>query len=75
MTLTIITHYAENDPEFTSDYHSIGIYIDGELVREYGDSYHDKGKEKVEGYLNALDDLTMLDAIEHKSVADYEVDW
>lgn len=50
----IVTHYSKDDLECEYDYIDIAILEDGILIQEYGDSYHDKGKEKTEGFIDAI---------------------
>lgn len=58
MKVEIVTHYAEEDTDFSGDYYSVDVKINGKVVRHYSDHYHDKGAEKadsfVDGYLFAL---------------------
>lgn len=61
--ILIITHYAKDDPQFVYDYCDIEIFVDGKLVKEYGDYYHDNGKEKVEGFIDAYKDIYGKDTI------------
>lgn len=46
-TLTIQTVYEGNDQ---GDYREVRIIINGVLHITYGDHYHDKGKDKGEGF-------------------------
>ena len=54
--IKVITWYAEDDVDCTGDYYSISLVdVDtGNEIQVYGDSYHDKGKEKIEGFLDGL---------------------
>lgn len=52
--ITVQTVYFKDDKDFNTDYHSVRILQDGELIQEYQDSYHDKGTEKAEGFVDAL---------------------
>jgi hypothetical protein len=54
MKVDIIVYYGHDDPEFVYDYHAVAIEIDGEEELRYGDSYHDKGEEKAEGFADAI---------------------
>jgi len=56
MKIKIITHYPKGN--LGGDYTSIEIKVNGKTVRKYGDSYHDKGKEISEGFLDGLFFLT-----------------
>ena len=58
--LHVITGYGETEEDGTvcpyGDYHYIKV-IDadtGEQILWYGDSYHDKGQEKLEGFIDGL---------------------
>ena len=51
MNITIKKHFAEEDTECISDYIDIEVFVDDELVYTAGDWYHDKGDEKVEGFI------------------------
>lgn len=70
LNIEIITHYAEDDEEFNSDYYSIDLMINGKLAATYGDYYHDKGKEKVEGFFDALNYLGYKMKLTETNVAD-----
>ncbi len=73
MILTVRTHYPQNDPNCDSDYSSIEILDStGRVLQAYGDYYHDKGVEKVEGFLDALRVFDMLDTVTREDVADAE---
>lgn len=56
--ITLTTHYPKNDPKFEGDYDSIDILVrasDGwEFAIQYGDYYHDKGYEKAQGFVDAV---------------------
>ena len=73
MNVKIIKHYAKNDPKFDRDYTGIDIIIDGDLVIEYGDSYHDNGQEKSEGFVDALNYIWESKFIENLIIIDDRV--
>lgn len=55
--ITVTTHYPKTDPKMQSDYYDITIDVRGkgwDGAMQYGDYYHDKGYEKAEGYLDAM---------------------
>lgn len=52
--ITVILLYATDDPDCFSDYYGVEILQDGKIIQEYGDNYHDKGYEKMEGFFDAL---------------------
>ena len=49
MIITVATYYAKDDPH--GDYLGIRIYKDREMLVQYGDFYHDSGREKAEGFI------------------------
>lgn len=53
MKLIVVTHYAFGG--IGGDYESVSIESEqGEVLKSYGDYYHDKGDEKVQGFLDGL---------------------
>lgn len=56
--VTVITHFdKDEDPDCSGDYREIEIKIEDEFttwIETYGDAYHDRGKEKVEGFIDGL---------------------
>jgi hypothetical protein len=52
--LNVVTHY---NKECGGDYTKITVEMDGTVLAEFGDQYHDKGKDKVYGYIQAFYDL------------------
>ena len=55
--VTVTTHYPKSDKEMWGDYYDITINVacgDVMLHMDYGDSYHDKGYAKAEGFVDAL---------------------
>lgn len=50
----IVAHYVKNDEGMEGDYAAISVAVNGVKAAEYGDDYHDKGAEKVEGFVDAL---------------------
>jgi hypothetical protein len=78
MQIEVRTRYAFDDPEMTSDYYAIEIYVDNKLMRSYGDYYHDKGYDKMQGWLDGFIDgvslhNTELTNVVYTSKADCEV--
>ena len=72
MAIEIVTNYefyedsAENvseDSLFGGDYSSVDVIIDGEVVKSYGDYYHDKGDIAAEAFVAGY-----ISASGHKSV-------
>lgn len=54
MKVKIVTHYQIEDTECNGDYYDIELFIDGKLVKEFGDYYHEKGDVKVEAFLEGI---------------------
>lgn len=55
--ITITTHYPKTDQEMWGDYYDVTIHVAcGDMLfhMDYGDSYHDKGMEKAEGFVDAI---------------------
>jgi len=71
-----LTHYAEDDLSCNGDYYSIDLEVkkDGEVIFEkrYGDSYHDKGREQVEGVLGFIEVVFGIYHLTKTSIADGE---
>lgn len=54
MKIKKVVHYAEDDKEFVGDYYSIELFINGKLVKKFGDWYHDKGDEKCDAFIDGV---------------------
>ncbi len=55
--VTITVHYPKSDKEMDGDYYDVTIDLTlGKLhyQQTYGDYYHEKGTEKVQGFVDAL---------------------
>jgi hypothetical protein len=66
-----VVHYLESDPDCNGDYCYIEIFQDDELVAQYGDHYHEKGRQRAEGFFDAVNVLLGDDwEYEHETVAD-----
>lgn len=70
MNVKVITHYKEEDVYFKDDYCDIEILIDGKPVIYFGDHYHDKGREKSKGFIEACLYFFPDVEIEKENVAD-----
>lgn len=71
MKITKIEHFAEYDKEFESDYWSIELKVKGKTIAEFGDWYHDHGREKCEGFIRGVEwALGKKIELEIKRVAD-----
>lgn len=55
MIVKIIKHYGTRDLEQSGGF-STELVLNGE-TKLFGDQYHDKIREKIEGYLQALKDI------------------
>lgn len=64
-------HYFKDDTGCAGDYTSIDIYLDNQLKKSYGDHYHDKGQEKIEGVLDCLDFLGVEHTVIRENINDY----
>ena len=52
MKITQVIHYAEDDLNFGGDYYSVTLEDSlGRLIAHFGDSYHDRGIERAEGFI------------------------
>ena len=55
--VTVTVHYPKSDKRMDGDYYDVTINVacgDAMLHMDYGDSYHDKGWAKAEGFVDAL---------------------
>jgi hypothetical protein len=50
----------------------VSITIDGDEMVRYGDQYHDKGRDKAEGFVDGLTCAYGEISLSHEYVADYE---
>ena len=53
-TIEIIIHYCKDDPEYCGDYSSMELLIDGDIIAEYADAYHDHSQDKISGWIDCL---------------------
>ena len=69
---TVVTHYGKNDEGCRRDYWDIEVLDEnGRLVIDFGDCYHDRGKERLEGFLQGVQWATNCELeITYKDVAD-----
>jgi hypothetical protein len=54
MKIEIRTHYAKDDPDCISDYCSVELFVDDNLVKTYGDAYHDDGRIKARAFAEGI---------------------
>lgn len=52
--LVIVRHFDKEEPDM---YQKVTVEMDNEVLREFGDYYHDKGYEKASAYVLAFYDL------------------
>mgnify|MGYP000181496967 CR=1 FL=1 len=53
--LTVVTYYSPEDKDFMDDYHYVEILDStGVVVANYGDHYHDKGRERALGFTEGI---------------------
>lgn len=53
MKLKVITHFEKEDINFQGDYWDIEVFVDDKPAVIFGDHYHDKGKDKCTGFIQA----------------------
>lgn len=71
--LCVVTHYHVSDAECIGDYCEVTIHnAAGDVIKTYGDHYHDKGLTKAEGFVDCLKWLHPKLTFEYRDVADYE---
>jgi hypothetical protein len=55
MKYKLVTYYPKSDEDFDGDYVSVALFDEnGKEIVSYGDYYHDKGDEKMEGFIDGL---------------------
>lgn len=54
MEVQVIYHYSQDDKDCSEAYCGVELIIDGKVVALFDDYYHDKGSEKVAGFIMAL---------------------
>lgn len=52
--IEVIVHYEEDDIQCHGDYTGVDVVIDGEVIKEYSDYYHDKGLEKANAFIEGI---------------------
>lgn len=58
--LVIVRHFNKEEPDM---YDKVTVEMDGEVLHEFGDYYHDKGYEKANAYIAAFYDLFGTDEV------------
>jgi hypothetical protein len=53
-TITRITRYGDDDPEGDCDYYEIILKAGKKTLATFGDSYHDRGWERADGFIQGL---------------------
>lgn len=73
MKIVIEKHYSIKDPLFIKDKcNDINVVIDGVLFRNYINNDYDGGIKRVNGYIDAIQDLASDVEIEIVKIADRE---
>ena len=74
MKLKQVTHFHVDDPDCGGDYIDVELLDEqGNVIAEYGDYYHDKGDEKIEGFIDGVEWATGEKVnLEMKDVSDRE---
>lgn len=72
MNVTVITHYAQDDPDCDGDYRAVTILVENVQVAEYGDYYHDKGRERAAGFIDGLTYACPSVTVTHSEHADWD---
>lgn len=71
MKLTQVTHYSEDDTKFWGDYYSVELLKDDKVIASYGDHYHEKGEERLQGFIAGIEWATGEKVeLTHKKIAD-----
>ena len=59
--ITVSTHYSKADPDYSGDYCEVHVEVRAtggmEFAMQYGDHYHDKGWERAQGFVDAVQAL------------------
>lgn len=53
-TIEIVEHFDKDDEDFSGDYLSIEIFVNGKKAISYGDYYHEKGDIAAEAFVEGL---------------------
>lgn len=68
------TRYGNDDADCSCDYYEVILSReDGTEIRRFGDYYHDKGREKAEGFIDGLKLVYPALEVEYRTVSDYEI--
>jgi hypothetical protein len=51
LELTIVEIFSREDEDFGGDYIEVEVRDGDDLITEYGDHYHDKGRERAEAFI------------------------
>lgn len=68
--IDVIWHYHKDDKKFLGDYWNIEVFIGQNKILEYGDDYHDKGQDKVNGFIDGVKSCGYEVIVNHKRIAD-----
>lgn len=55
MKLKVVWRYLWDDTELDEDYYNIDVYHEDKLIVQFGDYYHDKGQEKLKGFIKGVE--------------------
>lgn len=73
-TAEIVTRYGNDDPRCIGDYCEVQVFLNGALVKTYGDWYHDHGSDKAAGFVDGLKALNPQLVATKREVADFSID-
>jgi hypothetical protein len=54
-SLTAVYHYFKDDTDCDEDYAKIELLHGKQVIATWGDSYHDKGAEKLKGFIEGVE--------------------
>lgn len=72
-SITVTTHYGTDDPECECDYYEIVVTSGRKKIAHFGDWYHDKGADKLAGFIQGLRLIYPDLEVKTRDVADYKV--
>ena len=73
LKLRAVYWYSKNDKEFRSDYLYLQLFVNGILLKEYEDHYHQKGPEEIDGMQRLLKFMNVEFSFEEDRMND--LDW
>jgi hypothetical protein len=57
-----------SEEDFDGDYYAIKVELNGEVIAEFGDYYHDNGDTKAEGFIKGYCKALNVDVPKYKTV-------